>query len=218
RSPACATRSPLCATWSLACARESSPDPGERPFGVRRLARTTAIGARPSVRRVRTYAATISATRRMRSIQLRRPRAVCIAAGERSDSELLSVIDLDQAPSMQGIAQLAQVQLDRALRLLVAVGQGHGGGAHGRRSLELLEHAAARRVEPVVAAGLEVEHDRLGREAAIDDVLGHLDARGQQGYVGCGLRAHDRSSTVSGLVLDDRRAPLAGANGELQRV
>ena len=66
----------------------------------------------------------------------------------------------------------------------VLIGErGHRVADRGRR-LERLEHLARGRVQAVVLAGAQVEHDRLRDEAAMDDVLGQSRLSLQQLLIG----------------------------------
>ena len=122
-------------------------------------------------------------------------------------------VELDQPALQKSCTELPHVLLDLLPRLVVLSCDPLDGLSDVLRLLHQLKHPAGRRVEPVILARRQVQHDHLGREGSMHDVLGHPHlARHHRvicsKFVGRHLSSQNNGAVASALSLDDR--PVRG--------
>jgi len=89
--------------------------------------------------------------------------------------------DLHQVAIEQVATEGQEVGLDASL-LGILLGEDAGGFAHARGLIQNLKHVSAGGIEPVVHARFEVEHDGLGHEAAMHDMLRKPKPGAEEGF------------------------------------
>src|SRR4051812_30790087 len=101
---------------------------------------------------------------------------ILLSGSERRAASGGALLDrLDQAAIAEIRAERDQIGLDLLERLLVLLGKFRSSLLDGAGLQEHGEHAAARRVQPVVLTSVQVEKNGLVRERAEHDVLGEPD-------------------------------------------
>src|SRR3990172_6644204 len=119
------------------------------------------------------------------SIPNARPYRACVSSvpvtgGGPLERAAVGPRQLDQPALEEVEAQIGQVALDLLDGALVEPREPRCDLVDRRAGLELAQHPARRRVEPVIAARLQVQDDGLVGERAVDDVLWHTGRRTEQ--------------------------------------